>query len=80
MESDARNDRALEIAAPGARERRWVGVASYVVLLLCVAGVTVALLRRFTGSLWLAIGLVAFMLGYMLVMSWLTSRNLGGRS
>jgi hypothetical protein len=80
MERDEPDDNAIEIAADGDRERRWAGVATYVVLLACVAGVTAALLRRLTGSLWLAIVLVAFMMGYMLVVGWLTSRNLRGRS
>ena len=54
--------------------------AAYAVLMVVVGGAVVALFHRFTGSLWLAVALVGFMMAYMLVMGWLTSRNLRGRT
>lgn len=60
-------------------ERRWVGAAAYAMMFAGVAALIVLLMRRFTGSLWWAIGLVTFMVSYMLVMGWLASRNMRGR-
>ena len=80
MEPDRTDDaEALEIPAHDS-EKRWVGLLTYAVLFAAVAAVIVVLMRRFTGSLWLAAALVTFMVAYMLLMGWLTSRNLRGRS
>ena len=77
MKRDNGDESAMEIAAHD-REKRWVGVITYAVFFAIVAGVIVVLMRRFTGSLWLAIALVTFMVAYMLLMGWLTSRHLSG--
>ena len=70
-------DGRMEIATG---ERRWAGLAAYVLMFAGLAMLVVVLMRRFTGSLWWAIGLVAFMVSYMLVTGWLASRNMRGRS
>ena len=77
MERDESDQHGMEIVDPQ-QEKRWIGFATYAVFFALVAGVIIVLMRRFTGSLWLAIGLVTFMVSYMLVMGWLTSRNLSG--
>jgi hypothetical protein len=41
--------------------------------------VLVWLFARFTSSLALAVGVVLFLVGYMLLMGWWASRNLEGR-
>ncbi len=58
------------------RLRSWIG---YVALIVLIAAVFVFLFNRFTGSFWLAIGLVTFMLGYMILMGWLASRKIEHR-
>lgn len=75
MERDESDQDGMEIADPQ-QDKRWIGFVTYMVFFALVAGVIVVLMRRFTGSLWLAIVLVTFMVSYMLVMGWLTSRNL----
>ena len=77
MERDESDQHGMEIADPQ-QEKRWIGIVTYMVFFALVAGVIVVLMRRFTGSLWLAIALVTFMVSYMLVMGWLASRNLSG--
>jgi len=52
---------------------RWVGWMSYALLFLGVGGLIAFLLARFTNSLMLAIGLVVFMIAYMLAMGWWAS-------
>jgi hypothetical protein len=68
----------LQIAGPG-RRRALASWASWALLVAAIGGVLVILLLRFTGSPWLAGGLVAFMLAYMAVMGWLAMRNIEGR-
>ena len=77
MDRDEAGSGGMEIAAG---ERRWMGAVAYVVIFAGVAALIVLLMRRFTGSLWWAIGLVTFMVSYMLAMGWLASRNMRGRS
>ena len=56
-------------------KRRWPGLISYALVFLAVAAVFGWLLARFTNSPALAIALVTFMCGYMLVMGYLASRH-----
>lgn len=77
MDRDEPGSGGMEITTG---ERRWAGAVAYAVILAGVAALIVMLMRRFTGSLWWAIGLVTFMVSYMLVMGWLASRNMRGRS
>jgi hypothetical protein len=75
-ESHDDKDRYFEIDT-GAR-RRWAGLAGYVVIFATVAVATVLVFLRFTGSLLLAIGLVAFMIAYMVGMAVIASKHRGG--
>jgi 1,4-dihydroxy-2-naphthoate octaprenyltransferase len=61
----------IEIGA----KRRWGGILSYAIAVLTVASILTWLLGQFTNSWWLALGLVGFMLGYMLLMGYLASRD-----
>jgi hypothetical protein len=61
------------------RSRRWAGLVGFVLLFLSVSAVLVWMFKQFTSSLWLAIGVVMFLVGYMLLMGWWTGRNLEGR-
>ena len=61
------------------RSRRWAGLVGFVLLFLAVSTVLVWMFKQFTSSLWLAIGVVMFLVGYMLLMGWWTGRNLEGR-
>ena len=72
-----RDTRPLEITGSG--RRRAASWAAYGLLVAAVGGLLILLLIRFTGSAWLAAGLVAFMLAYMAVMGWLAMRNIEGR-
>jgi hypothetical protein len=67
----------MEIGGVG-RSRRLVGFLTYALVFLAVCAVLIALFVRFTGSIRLAIGLVMFMSGYMLLMGWWASRGNGG--
>jgi hypothetical protein len=55
--------------------QRWMGFLTYVLLLAGVCAILVVLFVRFTGSMRLAIGLVVFMVSYMLLMGWWASRG-----
>jgi hypothetical protein len=68
----------LEVPGAGAG-RRWVGFVAYLLFFAAVAGVLVLLFVRFTASLRLAVGLVLFLISYMLLMGWWASRNIEGR-
>ena len=68
----------MEIGGPG-RSQRWIGLLTYVLLLAGVCAILVLLFVRFTGSMRLAIGLVLFMVSYMLLMGWWAGRGNGGR-
>lgn len=56
--------------------RRWWGKIAYVLFFITVAGLLLALFIRFTNSIGWAVALVAFMLGYMLIMGRLAGKNL----
>ena len=58
-----------------ARSKRWRGLAIWVFLVIFVGTLLGTLFMRFTGSMRLAIVLVAFMMAYMGVMGWLASRK-----
>jgi hypothetical protein len=57
------------------QSKRWRGLVGWVLLVVLVASLLVALFIQFTGSMRLAIVLVAFMMTYMGVMGWLASRK-----
>jgi hypothetical protein len=68
--------RRQELEIPAVGQGRWLrGLIWYLILVAGVASLLVYLFVRFTGSLRLAVLLVAFMLGYMGVMGWLASRR-----
>ena len=56
-------------------KRRWRGLISYAMVFLAVATVFGWLLARFTRSPVLAVTLVTFLCGYMLIMGYLASRH-----
>ncbi|HEV7301006.1 MAG TPA: hypothetical protein VGN72_16685 [Tepidisphaeraceae bacterium] len=58
-----------------AQSKRWRGLAIWVILVVFVGTLLGTLFMRFTGSMRLAILLVAFMMTYMGVMGWLASRK-----
>ncbi|HEY7089672.1 MAG TPA: hypothetical protein VH518_16355 [Tepidisphaeraceae bacterium] len=64
---------------PVEQSRRWLGLVAYVLLFLVVAALLVLLFMWFTASLRLAIGLVLFLVGYMVLMGWWAGRNIEGR-
>jgi hypothetical protein len=59
--------------------RKWAGLIGYAMFFLAVCGVLVMLFVRFTSSLRLAVGLVAFLVSYMLLMGWWASKNVEDR-
>jgi hypothetical protein len=61
------------------RGKRWAGLVGYVVLFVSVSAVLVWMFTWFTSSLALAVGVVLFLVGYMLLMGWWAGRNLEGR-
>lgn len=70
-----------ELEIPDAGRGRWLrGLIWYFILIVTVASLLAYLFVRFTGSMRLAIVLVAFMLTYMGVMGWLASRKPGERN
>ena len=64
-----------ELEIDTARGRRWRGVAAYLLLFAAVAGLLVFAFVQFTASLAIAIFLVAFMLGHMLLMARLATAD-----
>jgi hypothetical protein len=60
--------------------KRWRGLIGYALLVAAVAGLLIYLFVQFTGSLVLAIVLVAFMMGYMGIMGWLAVRKADGKN
>jgi hypothetical protein len=60
------------------RNKRLAGLIGYVALFAAVATVLVWMFKWFTSSLWLAVGVVLFLVSYMLLMGWWASRNLEG--
>ena len=65
----------VELEIDTARKRRWVGLAVYALIYLAVAGVLVVLFIRLNTTFALALGLVAFMVGYMTLMGYLAGRK-----
>jgi hypothetical protein len=61
------------------RGKRWAGVIGFVLLFVAVSIVLVWMFAWFTSSVALAVGVVMFLVGYMLLMGWWASRNLEGR-
>jgi FtsH-binding integral membrane protein len=61
------------------RRRRITGLIAYLLFFATVAGLLVFVFLQFTPSVMLAVGLVSFMVLYMSVMGWVTSRNLSKR-
>ncbi|WP_428939007.1 hypothetical protein [Fontivita pretiosa] len=59
--------------------RKWAGLVGFALVFLAVCGVLVILFVRFTSSLRLAVGLVVFLVSYMLLMGWWASRNVEDR-
>ena len=76
--TNGQTQRELEIGGSG-RGKRIRGLIGYLLLIAAVAGLLVFLFVRFTGSMRLAVVLVAFMMAYMLVMGYLASRRPGDR-
>ena len=72
--TNGQHHRELEIGDSG-RSKRIRGLIGYLLLFVAVAGLLVYLFIQFTGSMKLAVVLVAFMLTYMIVMGWLASRR-----
>jgi hypothetical protein len=71
--SDEKPPRYLDIdLSSGKRWRGWIG---YLLLVAAVAWALIYLFVKFTGSLLLAIVLVAFMMTYMGIMGWLAVRK-----
>ena len=64
---------------PLGRNRKWAGFIGFVLIFAAVAGVLVWVFARFTSSLPLAVLLVTFLVSYMLLMGWWTSRNIERR-
>ena len=71
---DARAQRDGEEITIGG-QRRWIGWIGYVLAFVAIGGVIALLLSHFTNSLTLAIGLVVFMIAYMLAMGWWASQS-----
>lgn len=61
------------------RGKRWFGFLAFVLLFVGVSALLVLLFVKFTASLRLAVGLVLFLVSYMLIMGWWASRHLEGR-
>jgi hypothetical protein len=61
------------------RAKRWRGVALFFLAFFGVAGLLVAMFNYLTSSLAMSISVVLFMLSFMGVMGWITSRNLDER-
>ncbi len=71
---DDKRPRELEIDT--ARGRRWRGLAGYVLGIIAVIAVFSLLFARLTGSLRVAVAVIAFMLLYMLFMAKITGKHL----
>jgi hypothetical protein len=62
-----------------ARKRRWLGLTYYILFFLIVAGALVYIFVRFSGSFAVAVLLVVFMIGYMLIMGYAAGKNIDNR-
>jgi hypothetical protein len=66
-----------ELEIDTGKRKRIAGWVAYVLFFAVVAGLLVFVFLQFTPSVMLATGLVTFMILYMSVMGWITSRSLG---
>jgi hypothetical protein len=60
----------MEIEIDTGRKKRFQGLLLYLLLFLAVSAALFYLLIQFSGSVALAVGLVGFMVGYMVLMSY----------
>ncbi len=72
---DDERDEKREMEIESERASRWGGWFAWAAMVLAVAGLIAWMLGRFTGSVLLAVGLVAFMLLYMLGMAYFATRK-----
>jgi uncharacterized membrane protein YhhN len=72
-DGDAEKPEILEIDT--GKGRRVAGWLSYVLLFMGVGAILVYVFMQFTGSVKLAVGVVTFMIGYMVIMGWVATRN-----
>ena len=72
-------DAPIELEIDTAKKRRWTGWIAYVLLYLVVAVLLVVILVKLWTPVALAVGLVAFIVGYMTLMGYLASRNINRR-
>jgi len=68
--------RHRELEIDTGRRRRITGLIAYLLFFATVAGLLVFVFLQFTPSVMLAVGIVTFMVLYMSIMGWITSRNL----
>lgn len=73
--SDGADDRPVGMEIPVGRGKRVLNGFLFAALVIGVAAVLVVLFVRFTASLRIAMALVAFMLAYMVVMSYVVLRR-----
>ncbi len=64
---------------PAAVGRSWWGAVGFVLLFLAIVVALVLLFIEFTASVRLAVGLVLFLVSYMVLMGWWAGRNIEGR-
>jgi hypothetical protein len=72
-------DAPLELEIDTAKKRRWTGWIAYILLYLVVAALLIVILVKLWTPVALAVGLVAFIVGYMTLMGYLASRNINRR-
>jgi hypothetical protein len=77
--SDDRDSAPPVLEIDTARKRRFLGWAVYVLIYLAVSGLLVFVFVKLSTPLAIAVGVVAFMVGYMTLMGILASRNLHRR-
>jgi hypothetical protein len=61
------------------RAKRWRGVTLFFLAFFGVAGLLVAMFHYLTSSVAMSVTVVLFMLSFMGLMGWITSRNLDER-
>jgi hypothetical protein len=72
-------DAPMELEIDTAKKRRWTGWIAYILLYLAVAALLIIILVKLWTPVALAVGLVAFIVGYMAFMGYLASRNIDRR-
>jgi hypothetical protein len=77
--NDDRDSAPVELEIDTARKRRVLGWAVYIFIYLGVSALLVLVFAKLSTPLGIAIGVVAFMVGYMTLMGILASRNLHRR-